>query len=60
MASSVNRPVNDKQKEVDINTKLQLYGIYSGKFSSTTLDATQCAFVARVLSAHFSGVVTND
>ena len=28
---SVNRPTNVKQKEADVNQKLQLYGIYSGK-----------------------------
>lgn len=28
--SSVNRPTNVKQKEADVNQKLQLYGIYSG------------------------------
>lgn len=27
---SVNRPTNVKQKEADVNQKLQLYGIYSG------------------------------
>lgn len=27
---SVNKPTNEKQKEQDINQKLQLYGIYSG------------------------------
>jgi len=59
MASSVNKPVNDKQKEVDINTKLQLYGIYSGK-SSTALDAKACAFVVRISFAHFLRLVTTD
>lgn len=28
--ASVNRPTNVKQKEDDVNQKLQLYGIYSG------------------------------
>ena len=28
---AVNRPTNVKQKEADVNQKLQLYGIYSGK-----------------------------
>ena len=28
---SVNVPVNEAQKEKDINRKLQLYGIYQGK-----------------------------
>ncbi|KAG8530372.1 uncharacterized protein KY384_004874 [Bacidia gigantensis] len=28
--STVNRPTNVKQKEADVNQKLQLYGIYSG------------------------------
>ena len=30
---SVNRPTNVKQKEADVNQKLQLYGIYSGKLN---------------------------
>lgn len=29
-ATGVNRPTNVKQKEQDVNQKLQLYGIYSG------------------------------
>lgn len=28
--ANVNRPTNIKQKETDVNQKLQLYGIYSG------------------------------
>lgn len=28
--ANVNRPTNVKQKEADVNQKLQLYGIYSG------------------------------
>ena len=28
--AAVNRPTNVKQKEADVNQKLQLYGIYSG------------------------------
>lgn len=28
--AAVNRPTDVKQKEADINQKLQLYGIYSG------------------------------
>ena len=28
--TTVNRPTNVKQKEADVNQKLQLYGIYSG------------------------------
>ena len=31
--ATVNRPTNVKQKEEDVNQKLQLYGIYSGKSS---------------------------
>lgn len=36
MASSkaVNVPTNPAIKEKDVNTKLQLYGIYSGSFST--------------------------
>ena len=30
--ATVNRPTNVKQKEEDVNQKLQLYGIYSGKY----------------------------
>lgn len=30
MSSAVNKPVDVKQKEKDVNQKLQLYGIYSG------------------------------
>jgi hypothetical protein len=29
-SKAVNRPVDLKQKEKDVNNKLQLYGIYSG------------------------------
>jgi len=29
--SGVNRPTNSKQKEEDVNRKLQVYGIISGK-----------------------------
>ncbi len=32
--AQVNRPTNVRQKEEDVNQKLQLYGIYSG----TSLD----------------------
>lgn len=33
MASTgVNRPTNVKQKEQDVNQKLQLYGIFTGKW----------------------------
>ena len=28
--SGVNAPMNQKQKEKDVNNKLQLFGIYSG------------------------------
>ncbi|KAL8875962.1 MAG: hypothetical protein Q9192_008954 [Flavoplaca navasiana] len=31
-SAAVNRPTNVKQKEADVNQKLQLYGIYSGSF----------------------------
>ena len=30
-SSAVNKPTNVKQKEQDVNAKLQLYGLYSGK-----------------------------
>jgi hypothetical protein len=29
-AKAVNKPTDEKAKEIDVNTKLQLYGIYSG------------------------------
>ena len=32
-SAPVNRPTNVKQKEADVNQKLQLYGIYTGKTS---------------------------
>lgn len=32
MSTSVNAPTNTKIKEQDINSKLQLYGIYEGTF----------------------------
>lgn len=31
--AAVNRPTNVKQKEQDVNQKLQLYGIYSGVYT---------------------------
>lgn len=33
--ATVNRPTDVKQKEADINQKLQLYGIYSGMLDSS-------------------------
>jgi hypothetical protein len=30
MSSQVNRPTNVKDKEADVNRKLQFYGIFSG------------------------------
>ena len=47
MSSSVNVPTNPKIKEQDVNTKLQLYGIYSGMFSPSSLFAGPNALVAR-------------
>lgn len=35
--ATVNRPTDVKQKEADINQKLQLYGIYAGMFTSFLL-----------------------
>jgi hypothetical protein len=32
-SKAVNVPVNEKQKERDVNTKLQLYGIFQGTHS---------------------------
>lgn len=45
--ASVNRPVNEKQKEADINNKLQLYGIFSGEWPSDR-SAGQCFVVAEL------------
>lgn len=30
-SKAVNRPIDEKLKERDVNNKLQLYGIYNGK-----------------------------
>lgn len=38
--ASVNRPTNVKQKEADVNQKLQFYGIYSGKYYNLSLTST--------------------
>jgi hypothetical protein len=45
-SSSVNVPTNPKIKEQDVNAKLQLYGIYSGMLSQTSLFAGPIALVA--------------
>ena len=45
-SSSVNVPTNPKIKEQDVNAKLQLYGIYSGMLSPTSLFAGTIALVA--------------
>jgi len=37
VSTAVNRPTDVKQKEKDVNNKLQLYGIYSGQYPSTFL-----------------------
>lgn len=39
---SVNRPTNIKQKDEDINQKLQLYGIFTGELH-LHLNATRLA-----------------
>lgn len=45
-SSAVNRPTNTKVKEQDVNQKLQLYGIYSGKFNdSMATRPFKCATV---------------
>lgn len=36
--ANVNRPTNIKQKEADVNQKLQLYGIYSGMLMCTLMS----------------------
>jgi hypothetical protein len=45
-SSSVNVPTNPKIKEQDVNAKLQLYGIYSGMSSQSSLFAGSIALVA--------------
>lgn len=35
----VNKPTNTKQKEKDVNAKLQLYGIYAGECSRHPLTS---------------------
>jgi hypothetical protein len=45
-SSSVNVPTNPKIKEQDVNAKLQLYGIYSGMLSQSSLFAGSIALVA--------------
>jgi len=51
MSTTVNRPVNEKAKEIDVNNKLQLYGIYSafanGKVpSNKQIDVALNSFLA--------------
>ena len=41
MSSAVNRPTDVKQKEADVNQKLQLYGIYSGECLSSHCIVTR-------------------
>lgn len=36
-AKAVNKPTDEKAKELDVNAKLQLYGIYSGKLVRTSI-----------------------
>jgi hypothetical protein len=38
-SNSVNVPTNPKIKEQDVNTKLQLYGIYSGTSTRSSASA---------------------
>jgi hypothetical protein len=45
-SSSVNVPTNPKIKEQDVNAKLQLYGIYSGMSSQSSLLTGSIALVA--------------
>lgn len=54
--TTVNRPTNVKQKDEDVNQKLQLYGIYSGKYTSfapcntiAALRNVQTALVGAIL-----------
>jgi len=46
--ATVNRPTDVRQKEKDINQKLQLYGIYSGMASTPCCRVPcQCASLDR-------------
>lgn len=45
---SVNRPTNVKQKEADVNQKLQMYGIYSGM---SLLREALCLLTWRLFSS---------
>jgi len=38
-SNAVNRPTNVKQKEADINQKLQLYGIFTGELHLSIISA---------------------
>ena len=51
--TTVNRPTNVKQKEEDVNQKLQLYGIYSGKHTMPDFNLlrSQCTCYERALLA---------
>jgi len=40
VSTAVNRPTDVKQKEKDVNNKLQLYGIYSGRYPNLTRAST--------------------
>jgi hypothetical protein len=40
-SAKVNRPTNVKVKEEDVNRKLQLYGIFSGKLLSLRMHVDE-------------------
>lgn len=50
--AAVNRPTDVKQKEADINQKLQLYGIYSGMSASFSTTVDRCRHGRATLVYH--------
>lgn len=43
-SKAVNVPVNEKQKEKDVNNKLQLYGIYQGTYRIVNMRGAPTKF----------------
>lgn len=48
-SKAVNRPVDAAQKERDVNSKLQLYGMYNGKSSTQSLSLANDASSSNLL-----------
>ena len=59
--TTVNVPTNIKQKEADVNQKLQLYGIYEGMSPSTadSLESVVARSAPRRRSVHGSQPLTD-